>query len=117
MFTKKYLPDRPILFLNLFLVSITTLTVISSFITIDTSKQLAIVSFRLAEGLDGYEKTDKIFELYFFAIAAILFTAVAVFLSTKLYKQKRMMSLLLLSLTSIVLIFNFVVSLAIFNLQ
>jgi hypothetical protein len=117
MFTKKYLQDRPILFLNLFLMSVTTLTIISSFITVDTSKQLAIVSYRLAEGLDGYEKTDNIYELYSFALAAIIFTAVAVFLSTKLYKQKRMMSLLLLSLTAIVLIFNFVVSLAIFNLQ
>jgi glucan phosphoethanolaminetransferase (alkaline phosphatase superfamily) len=117
MFTKKYLQDRPILFLNILLIAIMLLTVTFSFLTIDSSKQLAIVSYNLSEGLDGYVKTDKIYELYYFGLSSVLFTAVAVFLSTKLYKQKRMMSLLLLSLTSIVLMFNFIVSVAILNLQ
>ena len=117
MFTKKYLQDRPILFLNLLIVSLSAITVISSFVSVDTSKQLAIVSYNLAEGLDGYTKTDNIYELYYFAFVSVLITAVAVFLSTKLYKQKRMMSLMLLALTVIVLVFNLIVSLAIFNLQ
>lgn len=117
MFTKKYLQDRPILFLNLFIASLTVLTIISSFIIVDTSKQFAIIRYRLAEGLDGFDKTDSPIELYSFAVAAVLFAGVAIFLSTKLYRQKRFMSLMLLSLTSIVLIFNFVVSLAVFSLQ
>lgn len=117
MFTKKYFQDRPILFLNLFIVSMTGLTFVSSFMNIDTSKQFALIEYRLADGTDGFERAESPLELYTFLIAAIIFAAVAIFVSARLYRQKRFMSLMLLALTCIVLVFNFVVSWAVFGLQ
>lgn len=116
MFTKKYLQDRPILFLNVFVVAITLLNLVSGLLRIDTGKNLAIVRYKVAEGLDGYERADPYY-LYNFIIVALVLAGVGILLSTKLYKQKRFMSIMLLSLTAVVLVFNFIVSTAIYNLQ
>lgn len=116
MFTKKYFQDRPILFLNIAIVAATLLNVIVSVIRIDTSKPVAIIRYQTTEQLTGYSRADTT-DLYSFALASILFAVVAIFLSTKLYTQKRMLSMVLLSLTLVVLVFTFVVSNAIYNLR
>jgi sugar phosphate permease len=116
MFTKKYFQDRTILFLNIAIAAITLLNVIAAIIRIDTTKQVEIIRYQTTEQLAGYSRADAI-DLYSFAVASLLFTVVAVFLSAKFFTQKRMMSVLLLSLTLIVLIFTFVVSNAIYNLR
>ena len=116
MFTKKYLQDRPILFLNITVVALLLLNIIASILRIDTSKSVSIIRYQVAAGQAGFYRAEP-YELFGFAIAAVVFSVLAIFLSTKLYTQQRMMSLLLLSLTIIVLIFNFIVSNAIFNLQ
>ena len=116
MFTKKYFQDRPILFLNISLVALTLLTVIAAVIRVDTGKSVAIIRYQVAKELAGYSRGDTI-ELYTFVLAAVAFTVIAIFLSAKLYHQKRMMSVLLLALTLVVLVFNFVVSNAIYNLR
>ena len=116
MFTKKYFQDRPILFLNIAIVATALLNVIASVIRIDTSKSVAIVRYQAAELLTGYGRADTS-ELYSFAIASVFFAAVAIILSAKFFTQKRLMSVLLLSLTLIVLVMLFVVSNAIYNLR
>jgi hypothetical protein len=116
MFTKKYFQDRQILFLNIALVATTLLTIIAAIIRIDTGKSVVIIRYQVAKELAGYGRGDA-WELYTFVLASIFFTSLAIFLSAKLYHQKRMLSLLLLSLTLVVLIFNFVVSNAIYNLR
>lgn len=116
MFTKKYFQDRPILFLNIAIVAVTLLNVIAAVIRIDTSKPVAIIRYQSSELLTGYSRADTA-DLYSFAVAAVLFTSVAIFVSARFFTQKRMMSVLLLSLTLIVLVFLFVVSNAIYNLR
>lgn len=116
MFTKKYFQDRSILFLNIAIAAATLLNVIVAVIRIDTSKPVAIIRYQTTEQLTGYSRADTN-DLYSFAIASILFAIVAIFLSTKLYTQKRMLSMVLLSLTLVVLVFTFVVSNAIYNLR
>lgn len=116
MFTKKYFQDRTILFLNIAIGAVTLLNIIAAIIRIDTTKQVEIIRYQTVEQLAGYSRADAT-DLYSFAVASLLFTGVAVFLSAKFFTQKRMMSVLLLSLTLIVLIFTFVVSNAIYNLR
>lgn len=116
MFTKKYFQDRPILFLNIAIVATTLLNVIVAVIRIDTSKSIAIIRYQATEALEGYSRTD-VTDLYSFAVASVLFATVAIFLSTKFFTQKRMLSVVLLSLTLVVLVFTFVVSNAIYNLR
>ena len=116
MFTKKYFQDRAILFLNIAIVATALLNVIAAVIRIDTSKPVAIIRYQTTELLTGYSRADTT-DLYSFAVVSILVSTVAIFLSAKFFTQKRMMSVLLLSLTLIVLIFTFVVSNAIYNLR
>ena len=116
MFTKKYFQDRPVLFLNLLVVLGALITVIATTLRIDTSKTAAIFRYQTALGLAGFQRAD-VTELYSFAIAAIVIAAVAIFVSARLYKQRRSLSLLVLSLTIIALLFNLIVSGAILNLQ
>lgn len=116
MFTKKYLQDRPILFLNLIVILGAIINVLAIVFRIDTSQSVAIVRYRMALDLAGFDRAG-VAQLYSFALAAVLFAVVAVFLSTRLYSQKRALSLLILSLTIIALIFNLIVSGAILNLQ
>ena len=116
MFTKKYFQDRTILFLNIAIIAMTVLNIIQSIIRIDTSRQAAIIRFQKPESLTGYSRADAT-ELYSFALASILFTGVAFFLSAKFFTQKRMMSVLLLALTYLVQVFLFIVSYFIFGKQ
>lgn len=116
MFTRKYFQDKPILFLNIAIILGVLINIISSYARIDTTKSVAIIRYEVAEGLAGFSRADT-YELYSFAVASLIFALMAIFMSAKLYHQKRFMSVLLLSLTVIVLLFNFVVSNAIFNLQ
>lgn len=116
MFTKKYFQDRTILFLNIAIVAVTLLNVIVAVVRIDTSKTVAIVRYQPYELLTGYSRASTT-DLYSFAVASLFFAAVALLLSAKFFTQKRLMSVMLLSLTLIVLVFNFVVSNAIYNLR
>jgi hypothetical protein len=116
MFTKKYFQDRPILFLNLIVVLLTLIDIIATVLRIDTSQSIAIIRYRVALGLAGFQRAG-VFQLYGFALAAVLIAAVAIILSARLYNQRRSLSILILSLTLIALFFNLVVSGAILNLQ
>lgn len=116
MFTKKYFQDRSILFLNIAIVAVTLLNVIAAVIRIDTGKPVAIIRYQSSELLTGYSRADTT-DLYSFAVASVLFAAVAIFLSAKFFTMKRMMSVLLLALTLVVLVFAFIVSNAVYNLR
>ena len=116
MFTKKYFQDRPILFLNLVVVLGSLINIIAVLLRVDTSRDVSIVRYQAALGLSGYPK-GSVAELYSFAVFAVLVTAISVFLSARLYTQKRALSVLLLWLTIITLFFNLIVSGAILNLQ
>lgn len=116
MFTKKYFQDRPILFLNLVVVLGALINIIAILLRIDTSRTISIFRYQAALGLGGYPQ-GSVTELYSFAVFAALIALVAVFLSARLYRQKRALSILLLWLTIIALLFNLIVSGAILNLQ
>jgi hypothetical protein len=116
MFTKKYLQDRPILFLNLVVILGAIINVIAVILRIDTSQTATTIRYRMSLGLAGYENAS-VSQLYGFALAAIIIAIVAVFVSARLYSQKRSLSLVVLCLTLVALIFNLIVSGAILNLQ
>lgn len=116
MFGKKYFQDRPILFLNLVVILGALINVIASLLRIDTSQSVATVRYVAALDIAGYVMGGVI-QLYSFAVFAVLIAVVAVFLSARLYTQKRELSLLILSLTIITLLFNLIVSGSILNLQ
>ena len=116
MFSKKYFQDRPILFLNLIVVLSALINVISTMLRIDSSQKIVVLRYQVALGLAGFQR-GSVVQLYSFAIAAFLFAVVAILLSARLYKQKRDLSILILSLTIVALLFNLVVSDAILKLQ
>ena len=116
MFTKKYFQDRPILFLNLVVVLGALINVITTTLRIDTSRSVAIIRYESELGLGGFPKGSN-YELYSFAVAAVVMATVAVFLSARMYGQRRTLSLLILLLTIVALLFNLIVSGAILNLQ
>jgi len=116
MFTKKYFQDRPILFLNLVVVLGALINIIAVLLRVDTSRDVSIVRYQAALGLSGYPK-GSMTELYSFAVFAALIAIFAIFLSVRLYPQKRSLSILILCLTIITLLFNLIVSGAILNLQ
>jgi hypothetical protein len=116
MFTKKYFQDRPILFLNLVVILGTLINIISTVLRIDTSQNIVILRYQVALGLAGFERGSML-QLYSFALAALLMAVVAILISARLYKQRRSLSILILSLTIIALLFNLVVSDAILKLQ
>jgi hypothetical protein len=116
MFTKKYFQDRPILFLNLIVVLGALINILSTTLRVDGSQKIVILRYQVALGLAGFQR-GSVFQLYSFAIAALLFAIVAILLSARLYKQKRVLSILILSLTAIALLFNLIVSDAILKLQ
>lgn len=116
MFTKKYLQDRPILFLNLIVILGAIINIIAVALRVNSSQSIVIVRYQVALGLAGFER-GNVWQLYSFAIAAVLFAIVAIILSARLYKLRRYLSTLILSLTIIALLFNLIVSGAILNLQ
>jgi len=116
MFTKKYFQDRPILFLNLVVVLGALINIIATVLRINTGQSIAIIRYQVALGLAGFERASVI-QLYSFALAAFVIAVAAVILSARLYQQRRILSILVLSLTIIALFFNLVVSGAILNLQ
>ncbi|HUD03345.1 MAG TPA: hypothetical protein VMR51_00955 [Patescibacteria group bacterium] len=116
MFTKKYFQDRPILFLNLIVVLLSLINIIATVLRINTSHSIAIIRYQVALGLAGFQRAS-VFQLYGFALLALVITVVAIILSARLYTQRRMLSILILSLTIIALFFNLIVSGAILNLQ
>jgi hypothetical protein len=116
MFTKKYFQDRPILFLNLIVILGALINIISTTLRIDASQNIVILRYQVALGLAGFQR-GSVVQLYSFAVAALLMAIIAVFLSARLYNQRRALSILILSLTIIALFFNLVVSDAILKLQ
>lgn len=116
MFTKKYFQDRPILFLNLIVVLGALINIISTVLRIDSSQKIVILRYQVAMGLAGFQRAE-VMQLYSFAVAALLMSVVAIFISARLYHQRRALSILVLSLTIVALFFNLVVSDAILKLQ
>jgi H+/Cl- antiporter ClcA len=116
MFPKKYFQDRTLLFLNLIVVLLALINIIAAVLRINTSQSIAIIRYQVALGLAGYQRAS-VWQLYSFALAAVLMGVVAVFLSARIYKERRVLSILVLSLTIIALIFNLIVAGAILNLQ
>lgn len=104
------------MFLNLVVVLGAIINVIASLLRIDTSQSVATIRYISALDIEGYV-SGGVFHLYSFAVFAVIVAGVAVFLSPRLYTQKRALSLMILSLTIIVLLFNLLVSGAILNLQ
>lgn len=116
MFNKKYFQDRQILFLNLVVILGALINIIAPLAWIDTSQTVATVRYIASLDIEGY-KQGSVTELYGFALFAVIIAVTAVFVSARLYAQKRALSILILSLTVIVLLFNLLVSGAILNLQ
>lgn len=116
MFTKKYFQDRPILFLNLVVILGALINIITVSLRIDTSRTAAIIRYQSELGLGGFPKGSNT-ELFSFAIIAVVIAAVAIFMSARLYHQRRTLSLLILSLSVVALLFNLIVSGSILNLQ
>ena len=116
MFTKKYFQDRPVLFLHIAIIGMGLLSIISSIIRVDTTKVAAIVRYEPGRGFAGYTRGEPL-DLYVFIVGSIIIIAVAVLLSAKLYSMQRALSISLLSLSLVVMIFMFVASNALYNLQ
>jgi hypothetical protein len=116
MFSKKYFQDRPILFLNLILTLGMIINVIAVALRVNTGQTVTIIRYQVNLGLAGFQRANT-YQLYGFIIAAVIITAVAIFLSARLYKIKRSLSILILVLSIILLLFNLIVSGAILNLQ
>lgn len=116
MFEKKYFQDRPILFLNLVVILGALINIIAPLAWIDTSQSVATVRYIAALDIAGYIQGGAT-ELYGFAVFSAIISVVAILVSARLYSQKRALSLLILSLTIIVLLFNLIISGAILNLQ
>ncbi len=116
MFNKKYFQDRPVLFLNLVVVLGGVINMIATALLIDTSRTAATVRYESTLGLGGFPKGTPL-DLYSFAAVALLVTFVSIFMSARLYTQKRLLSILVLTLAIVALLFNLIVAQAILNLQ
>jgi hypothetical protein len=116
MFTKKYFQDRPILFLNLIILLGAVINMLAVLLRVNTGQSIAIIRYQTSLGLAGFERADA-YQLYSFAVMAVLLSIVAVILSARVYKLRRYLSIMILSLTIIALLFNLIVSGAILNLQ
>lgn len=116
MFTKKYFQDRSILFLNLIIILGTLINVIATTLRINTSQPVAIIRYQTNLGLVGFERAS-VWQLYSFAVAAVLIAVVSIFLSARLFHLRRSLSVLVLFLAIIALLFNLIVSGAVLNLQ
>ena len=116
MFSKKYFQDRPILFLNLVVVLGAIINSIAIALRIDSSQTVTIIRYQVALGLSGFQR-GSVAQLYGFILLAVLISVFAILFSAKIYKQRRSLSILILSLTIVALLFNLIVSGAILNLQ
>ena len=116
MFTKKYFQDRPILFLNLVVILGGIINILATVLLIDTSRTAATIRYESTLGLGGFPKGTPL-DLYSFAFVALLITAVAIFMSARLYTHQRLLSILILGLSIVALLFNLIVAQAILNLQ
>lgn len=116
MFSKKYFQDRAILFLNLIIFLGALINIVATILRINTSQSVAIIRYQTSLGLAGFQRAD-VLQLYSFSVAALLIAALAILVSAKVYKRRRSLSLLVLTLAIVALFFNLLVSGAILNLQ
>jgi len=116
MFTKKYFQDRTILFLNLAIILGAVINIVATVLRVNTSQAVAIIRYQVSLGLAGFQRAD-IIQLYSFALMALVIAITAVLISAKIYHRRRILSVLILSLSLIALFFNLIVSGAILNLQ
>ena len=116
MFTKKYFQDRTLLFLNFIVLLGVAVNVVATTIRIDSTQAVSIIRYQVSLGLAGFERASTI-QLYSFIAVAIVIAVTAIIVSAKLYRRRRVLSILVLSLAIIALFFNLIVSGAILNLQ
>ncbi|MCA9350408.1 hypothetical protein KC874_01830 [Candidatus Saccharibacteria bacterium] len=113
---KKYLQDRPILFLNLAAALLAVFNVLATLLRIDTTSSTTIVRYEVWKGLTGGVQAS-VYELYSFALMSLIIFIGGAFFAYRLSKMNRNYSVLTMFLVVIALIFNIIVSGAILNLQ
>jgi hypothetical protein len=116
MFTKKYFQDRTMLFLNFIVLLGAVVNVIATAIRIDTTQSVSIIRYQVSLGLAGFERAS-VLQLYSFVIMAVVVAITSILVSAKVYRRRRVLSVLVLSLAVVALFFNLIISGAILNLQ
>lgn len=114
---KKYLQDRPILFLNITVFFLAFFNILSTLLRVDSSRAAAIVRYMVwkQDSFGGIQ--GSVYELYSFAVLVLILTIGGFYFGYKLYRMNRNYGLITLTLVIICLIFNIIVSNAILNLQ
>lgn len=113
---KKYLQNRPILFLNLAVVLLSIYNVLSTVLKIDSSRATAILRYQPSLGLSGFEKSSA-WQLYSFTMMAVIIAVSGLFFAGRLFKFNKTYSILVLGLTILLLFLNIIVSEAILNIH
>ncbi len=116
MFTKKYFQDRTMLFLNFIVLLGAVVNVVATAIRIDTTQSVSIIRYQVSLGLAGFERAS-VSQLYGFVIMAVVVAITSILVSAKVYRRRRTLSILVLSLAVVALFFNLIISGAILNLQ
>lgn len=114
---KKYLQDRPILFLNITAAFLAIFNILATLLRIDTTSTTTIIRYNVWKGIIGGGDQGSVVELYSFVLMAIILFAGGIFLAYRFSKLNRNYSILTLFLVIVALVFNIIVSGAILNLQ
>ncbi len=114
---KKYLQDRPILFLNITIVLLAIYNVLSSIIKIDNSRATAIVAYLPSLGIIDGPQNGSPLQLYTFALASLIISLGGMFFAARMHSFKRDYSLLVLLITVVLLVFNIIVSESILSIN
>jgi len=114
---KKYLQDRPILFMNILSIFLALFGILATLVRVDTGSSTAIVRYEVWKGILTGGVQASVYELYSFALVSLVIVTGGLFLAYRLNKLDRSFAITTLFLVIIALIFNIIVSNAILNLQ
>ena len=114
---KKYLQDRPILFMNILSIFLALFGILATLIRVDTGSSTAIIRYEVWKGIITGGVQGSVYELYSFAGISLIIIIGGLFLAYRLNKLERSFAVVTLFLVIVALIFNIIVSNAILNLQ
>jgi hypothetical protein len=114
---KKYLQDRPILFMNILSIFLAIFGILATLIRVDTGSSTAIIRYEVWKGIITGGVQGSAYELYSFAGISLIIIIGGLFLAYRLNKLERSFAIVTLFLVIVALIFNIIVSNAILNLQ
>ena len=116
MSIKAYVHDKQAVFLNLILIFAGIINILLVVLRIDTSKAAVFIRVNKELGFAGFEKASPN-SLYQFILIPLLIVFVQTFLSLRLHRLKRGLSVLVLRLGIVAVVFSIVVTDAILGVD